>query len=1294
MNSNRTKALVSIKPITMKLILRRLILIISLASTIGIMPRIAFATHLAGSDISYTCLGGNTYRVELTFYRDCAGSPAPLGVGIEFRSASCGQYFTDTLLQVIGTGGEITYPCPTQITSCEDTNSSVPGIQQYKFSGIVTLPMQCSDWIISWSYCCRNCDITTMVQQSPCITGSNPGMYIQATLDNLNFSCNSSPRFTNIPVSFVCLGQNFTFNHGVTDPDGDSLVYSLVNPMMNASDSIPFISGYSATNPITSVPALSISSSTGDINMTPTQVEVGILSVLVQEYRNGVIVGSVIRDMEVYVRLCSNNLPTESGINGTNIRDTTICPGTSICFDIISNDVDSGQIVTMTWNQGIAGATFNVSGFPYPTGTFCWTAPSVIAGTQVYSFIVTVRDDACPNSGFQTFSYNISVSSPIASVNVTPIVCNGDTNGSATVVVPNPGGSYSYAWTPGGQTTQSISGQGPGTDTVLVTDLLSGCVAVQVVQFTDPPVLNVITGVINQACAGTNSGIAYASGTGGVPSYQYSWNTTPPVLDDTVSNLAPGIYTVVVTDANGCTVTDSVSINPSASAVVVTVDTLSGMLVCPGDSTGFASVSASGGIPGYSYSWNTVPVRTGPSIDSLVAGIYVVTVTDSTGCIGVDSVTITQPPVFVLSGSSTPATCNLSDGSVSISVSGGTPFAFGYQYLWDVLGDTTTTVNNLPAGIYTVNITDSNGCTETQTITLSNTGIPAPNAFALQNVTCHGDTNGIAVVQSQGGTPPFTFLWNTPQAHTTDTVIDLSPGIYIVSIEDSLGCIAFDTVQIFEPDAFSITILSSNANCAGDSSGIASAQLITGGTQPYSYLWSPMGGTGTTATGLPAGSYTFYLSDANGCSDSAIVLISEPTPIVMTVNGIVEPSCYGSNDGSIDVSVSGGVSGYNYFWNPGGATTQDLSNIDAGIYVLTITDNINCVEQFTVNVNQPPPVNVIAGPDTAICSGSTIQLSAQLLSGQSGVWSSNSGVIFTDPTDPQTIANNIQSGFNELTWTVTDIGGCTGSASMLIFNYTTISVDAGSDTSYCGLNSIQLNATSFSGFSGFWTSSGFSTFNNDSIANAIATQIDYGTDTLVWTIMNAACVTSDSRLVTTFQQPTADAGDHELICIPRALLEARGLTFGSGIWSVQFPGQAYIADPASSVTNVDSLSPGRTIFLWTVVNGVCSASDTVSVDYDNLCNLELPDAFSPNGDGFNDGYVIQGLEGYPLNMFRVFNRWGNEVYSKENYVNGEWTGKNKDGEDLPEGTYFVILEVAEQGQKKNSFVDLRRYVKQ
>ncbi|REJ80064.1 MAG: hypothetical protein DWQ44_08835 [Bacteroidetes bacterium] len=1267
-------------------IVRRLILLISLASTVGIFPKKANATHLAGSDISYTCLGGNTYRVELTFYRDCAGSPAPLGVGIEFRSASCNQYFTDTLLQVTGTGGEITYPCPTQVTRCEDTLSTIPGIQQYRYTGIVTLPMRCADWVISWSYCCRNCDITTMVQQTPCVTGSNPGMYIASTLDNLNFNCNSSPTFTNIPVSFVCVGQNFNFNHGVTDPDGDSLVYSFVNPMQNVNDSIPFVSGYSATNPITSSTPITINSSNGDLNMTPSAIEVGILAVLVQEYRNGMLVGSVVRDMQVYVTPCNNNLPTASGINGGISRDTTVCPGTNICFDIFSNDLDSNQIVTMTWNQGIAGATFNVSGTPHPTGRFCWTTPSSITGTPAYTFTVTVRDDACPNSGFQTFSYTIRVSSPIGSMNISQITCNRAADGSITVNPANPGGSYSYAWTPGGQTTQSISPLDTGTYTVVVTDLIGGCMASQTITLTDPPVMTMSAGVLTQTCAGTNSGIAFANVQGGVGPYQYFWNTTPPTLTDTAYNLAAGVYTVIVTDSRGCSMTDSVTINPSASAVLVSIDSSFTELLCFGDFNGYASISATGGIPGYTYAWNTNPPQFGTVVSNLPAGTYIATATDSAGCTGNVSVTINQPPQILISNTNVPATCNMSDGSISVTVSGGTPSSGGYEYLWNT-NDTTSSIINIPAGIYTVTVTDSNSCSVLSTITLNNTNIPSPNAFAASNVSCFGANDGIAVVQDQGGTPPFTYLWNTVPPSSNDTVFNLSPGIYIAQITDSNGCIAFDTVQISEPALLSITV-SGFPNCPGDSVGYGTVQSVSGGTGPFSYLWSPMGGTGQTSTGLPAGIYTVTVTDANGCTESATVNIIQPPAVSITLDNVVQPSCFGGSDGSIDVTVTGGAGPNSYFWNPGGATSEDLANIDAGIYILTVT-NSGCTYQLTVNVNQPPSMNISAGADTAICGGNSIQLSGSLGSGSSGVWSSASGITFSNPGSPNATASNIPPGFSQITWTVTGPTGCTESDVVEIFNYNR-SIFAGNDTAFCGTASWQLNAQAVSGFNGSWSSTGFSTFDNTAIPNATVTVIDYGVDTLRWTISNNACVGSDDLIVTSYQPVNADPGHGHEVCIGEGHLHAEGFTIGTGLWSVVAPGQANILSPNTASSDVNGLQPGRTIFLWQVSNGLCSSSDTVSIYYDQACELELPTGFSPNGDGFNDGYYIKGIEAYPLNVFRVFNRWGNEVYVKDNYRNTDWIGQNTNGDELPEGTYYVILAVKDSSIRKSTFVDLRR----
>lgn len=1270
----------------MKEIIRRLILLITLAATASLLPGKASATHLVGSDISYTCLGGNTYRIDLTFYRDCRGSAAPLGVGIEFRSASCNQYFTDTLLLVTGTGNEITYPCPTLVTSCDDPSSSIPGIQEYKYSGIITFPMQCADWVISWSYCCRNCDITTMQTASPCVEGANPGMYIAATLDNLNLSCNSSPRFTNIPVAFLCVGQNFTYNHGVIDPDGDSLVYSLVNPLVNATDSIPFLPGYSATNPITSSPAFAINSATGDLTLTPTQIEVGVVSILVQEYRNGVLIGSVVRDMEIYVRACNNNLPTASGINGGTSRDTSVCPGTNLCFDILSNDIDPNQIVTMRWNQGIPGATFTVSGFPFPTGRFCWTPSPFDVRPTPYTFTVTVTDDACPNVGFQTYSFQVFVNSPLYSVTATDISCNGANDGVASVV---PGsGTLTYVWSPGGQTTSSISGLAAGTYTVTITDTVTGCVGQSTVTINDPAVLTVATSTTNPPCAGSNSGVAVALPSGGTPGFSYSWSTVPPTLNDTATGLAPGTYTVTVTDSRNCTATATATINPSAPAVSVNTVSVTD-LRCNGDANGTATVAASGGTPSYAYSWNTVPPQVGPTASGLSGGTYIVTVTDSLGCIGTDTVAVSEPAAIVITGTSTPSTCGASDGSATASASGGTPFSFGYQYLWNASGQTTTTITGLPAGVYDVTVTDSNGCTTTFPVTVSDSNILPPIASAIQQVLCNGQTNGIAVAVPQNGTPPFTYAWNTTPIQNNDTAFNLSAGIYAVGITDANGCTSFDTVQITEPAPISLTVLSSDASCYNDSSGIAIVSIVNGGTPAFTYDWQPYGGTNASVSNLIAGSYTVTVTDLNGCTGTSSVTISEPSQITVAVNSTTEPTCYGGSDGSIDISVSGGTGGYSYFWNPGGATSEDLSSVDAGIYVVTITDDNGCTFQQSVSLNQPSPVPAFAGNDTALCTGNSIQLQASLGAGLTGLWTSSTGASFVNATSPTTVVNNLQPGFNSLTWTVTDANGCSGTDALTIFNYTNITANAGSDTSFCGLGFVQLNANNVAGFNGNWTSGGLTNFDNPALSNAVATMIDFGTDTLQWTITNGACSTTDYLLITAAEPVSAEAGDYQVVCADDALLIARSLVNGAGVWSV-VTGGGSLADPTNDSTSVTGLPVGNTLFLWTVTNGPCSASDTVSVNYDNACELELPSGFSPNGDGKNDGYHIKGIEGYPDNIFRVFNRWGNLVYDKEDYANEDWVGQNDNGDPLPDGTYFVVLEILGKNLRKSTYVDLRR----
>ena len=1269
----------------MQQLIRRLVLLLTLASTLGLIPKKALATHLAGSDITYTCLGGNTYRIDLTFYRDCAGTTAPPGLTLEFQSISCNIFFTRELEQVPNTGQEITYPCPGLTTTCDDPNSTSPGLQQYHYSGIVTFPMQCADWQIRWNYCCRNCDITTIQLSSPCVPTMNPGMSISANLDNLNNTCDNSPYFTNSPIVFVCVGQNFTYNHGAIDPDGDSLVYSLVDPMINATTPVTWLAGYSATNPISSSPAVTLDPQTGDIVMNPTTQEVGVLSILVQEYRNGVLIGHVVRDMEIYVRACNNILPTATGINGTTIRDTTICPDVQFCFDVFSNDSDANDIVTMNWNMGINNATFTISGFPYPTGHFCWTPTSADISTIPHQFTVTVFDNACPNNGYQTYSFNILVNSPLMNINVTNISCNGLTDGAITITPVNPGG-YSYLWggNAAGQTTSSITNLGPGSYPVTIYDSLTGCSALFPNTITNPPPLSDSTFVITAACTGSNTGVAAVIASGGTPQYTYSWNTSPPTLNDTLNGVPAGVYIVTITDSRGCTITDSVNVNFSSSALNITIDSVS-TLTCYTDTTGIASISVSGGTPGYTYLWNTNPVQTGPTATGLSPGTYYVTVTDSVGCSSTDSATVGSPPPIVMIGSARNASCNASDGAAFITVSGGVA---PYSYVWQGFPDITDSLPNVAPGLYHVTTTDSNGCTGEQDVLVGSL-IISSTAFGIAPVGCNGDSNAIAVASASGGTAPYTYQWNTIPPQVGDTAYGLTAGLYIVTITDATTCFTVDTVIIQNPPVMNVTVTPVNASCTGSGTGTATA-LVNGGVPPYTYQWSSSAGTDSVETNLAPGNYSLIVTDASGCIDSSSFIILQDTTIVIVVDTAIRPTCFGGIDGAINITVTGGAGSYTYSWNNGNFITEDLTGLGAGLYNLVVTDPSGCTQSTSVQLSNPPPIAVNAGRDTAICVGASIQLNASALApGQTGTWSGPPGVVFSNVNDPNAIASNMPPASSTLTWTVTDPGGCPpASDNVAIFSFNTT---AGPDIELCGLGPVQLQGTIIAGLTGNWSGSGNVIFNDQTQPNTAVTAIDYGIESVVWSVTGIGCAGTDSALVSFFEIPTSEAGDTETVCVDHSRLRAIVVGPGSGQWYTYNLTQATIADSLDPFTEVTTLNPGYNFFRWVVTNGICIASDTVYLIYDTHCDLELPTAFSPNGDSYNDGYEIRGIEAYPNNVFRVFNRWGNEVYSKVNYTDREWMGTNNSGADLPEGTYYVILEILDQGIQKNTFVDLRRY---
>ena len=220
------------------------------------------ASHAAGAELTYRYIttngNGDVYEITGVFYRDCFGVAAPTTLPITIMSVSCG--FTNTVsLQKIGnTGQEITFPCSTVQTKCTNAGSTILGFQKYVYRGNFTFPFHCADWRISYSVIARNCAITTIQQPPNCVVNSITPIYVEAILDNLNFSENNSPTFGNNPLAFICLNQNFTFNPGVFEMDGDSLYFELIDALRAHNDTVPYIPPYSGTNPLTSVPPVSM----------------------------------------------------------------------------------------------------------------------------------------------------------------------------------------------------------------------------------------------------------------------------------------------------------------------------------------------------------------------------------------------------------------------------------------------------------------------------------------------------------------------------------------------------------------------------------------------------------------------------------------------------------------------------------------------------------------------------------------------------------------------------------------------------------------------------------------------------------------------------------------------------------------------------------------------------------------------------------------------------------------------------------------------------------------------------
>jgi gliding motility-associated-like protein len=620
-------------------------------------------------------------------------------------------------------------------------------------------------------------------------------------------------------------------------------------------------------------------------------------------------------------------------------------------------------------------------------------------------YVASLSMNAC-----QPLAY-ICSTTLLASATSTPASCDGSCNGTATATAIGGSPPFTYLWS-NGATTQTITGLCAGTYTVTITGS-NQATATATTTVTAPAAISSSMQVTAATC-GLNNGTASVVVTGGTPPFTYLWNPGG-LTTASLTNLAPGVYYVLITDNNGCTHTDSAVVN-SIGGPVATISATD--VSCHGGNDGNAQVVVTSGSPPFSYLWSTTPPQTTAQATNLTAGNYTVTITDAFNCTLTLSVTVNEPPPLVAVASQlSPEYCGLINGIAAVTVNGGTP---GYTYLWnDISAQTDSVAYNLTAGVYTVIVTDNNGCTQTATVSI--TGIPGPDVSisGIINPLCFGDNTGSAIAVVISGTPPYTFLWNTIPPQTTAVAVNLGVGTYTVVVTDSAGCKDSATVNITSNPALTATIISQSPAQCGLQNGTATVQAA-GGLPPYSYSWSTMPvQSGPVAVNLPAGIYTVTVTDANGCTQTATVTITATAAVQASVNAIA--GC-GEGNGTVTVTVNAGTPPYSYQWTPGGFLSATVSNLNSGTYTVLITDASGCTFVSSVTLTNYSVPAVTITPDVTILAGSAIQL--QATGGISYQWSPAAGLSCTACADP------LASPATTTTYcvTVTNADGCTASA--------------------------------------------------------------------------------------------------------------------------------------------------------------------------------------------------------------------------------------------------------------------------
>ena len=826
---------------------------------------------------------------------------------------------------------------------------------------------------------------------------------------------------------------------------------------------------------------------------------------------------------------------------------------------------------------------------------------------------------------------------------------------------------------------------------VTVTDQF-GCVS-ETVAFTPSQPQALAASVFNSdfngfdiSCNGGSDGSITLDVTGGVEPYTYQWSNGSS--DPNLTNAPAGNYSVTVTCANSCQLVLNNLMLTEPAPIQITNSTVESVL-CFNSSDGAIGITVDGGTGAYDFEWSN-----GDDTEDLInisSGLYTVDVIDENGCVYQETFNVPTPNPIVISETINNVSClGDNDGVINVNVSGGTPFVSGaddYNYIWSNAA-TSQNLNGLSPGFYELTVTDSEGCSETETFLIDEPSLLVVDEVDVIDVDCFGDDTGSINPSVEGGTAPYTYLWSN--GDNNDVLENVEAGTYDLTVEDFNGCInVFTGINISQPASqLSVSdFVVTDVTCYNDSDGSIEL-IIIGGTPPYT--------TGNLSN-FSAGSHTITIEDANGCQEDINFDIDEPDELVANLD-FTSDLCYGLSNGDANVyDAEGGTEPYTYLWS-NGETDQDIEDLAPGTYYVSIEDALGCqvYESFEILELSSSDIEIVSSGSITCLEEFTV--SAISSSSISGEWFSNdNNLVFDDSEENTTDVQVSDYGEYEI-WFKDDY--C-GEEVYFTFEMQTVqpSIVADPYIQYCENEITFLEAESDVNY-GVWTLVSPSPNELDANNTAVIIENETSLNTFVEIVaLNDSEECCYGEYVFSFE--SCGAVDYETLYFSKRAPNIGLATFENCVKD----GQIYIDNPISFSDAL--LNPGNWQAIGDNANDLTILYETphevgvnvseygmYTLEYENCdttfrqnigfsCPLTLPNVFTPNGDGNNDVFLSDQLldDIHDQVNFTVYNRFGTIVHAQSDWspVNGGalWDGTTNTFQDkkLGDGVYFYTLEL-------------------